>query len=361
MLSRLKENLCNIIRRYWLTALTALITAAIGIMLTWAGFERHKAISRVQNEFDDFANSLAAVGYDLAYDRLTFSSFSPWQIMRVENLRIYSLDGSNYWEWKCPELALSTDLWDANKIRLHFSSRQSIQRGLKIWEVNVPQIGSEVQISKDGKLQSFSIQAQDLSVNNLFTAEQFNLAGQRMAPHQIKEHSPFIDLVADVRNVDIDDITGWPLNKHIDHLYLNSEVIGVLEKQPIYSESLYNWIENGGNIEIRRMIINWKPLVLVGKGDLYFDEALNPKLSVNTSSIALIETLDRLNQNGMLDDKGVFVAKILLSNKAFKKKGTDQYFTVTTPVRMDKEQVLIENIPVKNFIPKTEPSAQIKK
>lgn len=352
MFSRLRERLRLFWLRYWLIGLTALISAAIGIMAIWATLERGKAISRIENEFDNFTNSLNAAGYDLAYDRFSFSRLSPWQTMRIDNLRIYSLDGSNYWEWICPELALSTEIWNADKIKLHLSSSQTIKHGLKTWDISLPESENTLYFAKDGSLQSIMLQAQNITVNKLFTAEQFSLALQRAIPHQVQELSSSFNLFAEARRINIDDMTGWPLNKQIDHLYLELDVIGMLEKQDIYSESVYNWIEKGGNIEIRRMIINWKPLVLVGKGDLYFNEELEPKLSLNTSSIALIETLDRLNQNQMLDDKGVFVAKILLNNKAFKKKGTDPYLTVTTPIRMNKEQILIENIPIKNFITK---------
>ncbi len=52
------------------------------------------------------------------------------------------------------------------------------------------------------------------------------------------------------------------------------------------------------------MIINWKPLVMVAKGELYFDEHLSPDLSLNTSSLALTEILDKFNQYSWLEDKG---------------------------------------------------------
>ncbi len=361
MSGRLKKKLFLFCNRYWLTALTALITAAIGVMAIWATLERGKVISRIENEFDNFTNSLNAVGYDLAYDKLNFSYLSPWQVLRVDNLRIYSLDGSNYWEWICPELALSSGIWNADKIKLHLSRSQTIKHGLKTWNVSLPESENTLYLTKDGSLQSITIQAKDISAGRLFTAKQMSLVLQRAIPHQIKELSSAFNLITEAKDINIDDMTGWPLNKQIDHLYLEADIIGILEKQDIYSESVYNWVERGGNIEIRRMIINWKPLVLVGKGDLYFNEGLEPKLSLNTSSIALIETLDRLNQNQMLDDKGVFVAKILLNNKAFKKKGTDPYLTVTTPIRMNKEQVLIENIPIKNFIPEQASGINLKK
>lgn len=54
-------------------------------------------------------------------------------------------------------------------------------------------------------------------------------------------------------------------------------------------------------------------------------------------------------QDNFLERKGVFVAKILLNNKSFKLNPDDKYYTVTTPININSNQILIENIPLKTF------------
>ena len=54
-------------------------------------------------------------------------------------------------------------------------------------------------------------------------------------------------------------------------------------------------------------------------------------------------------QDNFLERKGVFVAKILLNNKAFKLNPEDKYYTVTTEININSNQILIENIPLKTF------------
>ena len=56
-----------------------------------------------------------AAGYDIAYDHLSFSHISPWQIMRIQNLRLYSLDAGNYKEWQCDEFSVSSNFFPAIK------------------------------------------------------------------------------------------------------------------------------------------------------------------------------------------------------------------------------------------------------
>ena len=215
--------------------------------------------------------------------------------------------------------------------------------------MEVPQAFAEMTISPENRFQDFNLRIADLTVKKLLTIRQINFAAQRMAPKQVNANGPFIETHLDVHDLTIADYTGWPMNKEVEYFYLNGNVIGTIEREPIFSESLYDWIEKDGHIEVKKMILNWQPLVMVAKGDLYFNENLAPNLTLNTSSLALVDTLDKMNANGWLEDKGVFVARILLNNKSFKKNQSDKYFTVTTPLKINDKQILIENIPVKTL------------
>ena len=246
-------------------------------------------------------------------------------------------------------VAVSADIFDIRKIRFHFSRNQTIQKGTQTWEMEVPQAFAEMTISPENRFQDFNLRIADLTVKKLLTIRQINFAAQRMAPKQVNANGPFIETHLDVHDLTIADYTGWPMNKEVEYFYLNGNVIGTIERQPIFSESLYDWIEKDGHIEVKKMILNWQPLVMVAKGDLYFNENLAPNLTLNTSSLALVDTLDKMNANGWLEDKGVFVARILLNNKSFKKNQSDKYFTVTTPLKINNKQILIENIPVKTL------------
>ena len=331
----------NLLRKYAFALGVCLLTATLGITVIKMSLERQSAINTIKEQIIQLENSLLAAGVDIAYDHLSFSNISPWQVVRIKNLQIYSLDSNHFWAWKCDEFDISSDVFDAKKLHLHFSQKQHFQLGEKLWEAELPQVLAEAELSENHQLKSMTLQAENILAPNLFTIENLAFNAQRL-----NSSEAFAETFLEVKNLLIADNVSWPLNKKIDYIYLNSNVIGPFESQSIFTESLYNWIEKDGFIKIAKLIVNWKPLVLVGKGDLFFDENLSPTLSINTSSLALTEILDTLNQNGILQDKGVFVAKILLNNKAFKKNLSDAYYTVTTPIKFDKGQVLIENIPV---------------
>lgn len=336
-----QTHILNLLRKYAFASGVCLLTATLGITVIKMSLERQSAINTIKEQIIQLENSLLAAGMDIAYDHLSFSSISPWQVVRIKNLQIYSLDSQNFWEWKCDEFDISSDVFDANKLHLHFSQKQHFQLGEKLWEAELPQTLADVVLSENHQLKDIILQAENISVQNLFSIENLAFSAQRLNAAEA-----VADTVLEVKNVLISDKVSWPLSKKIEYIYLNSNIIGTFDSHSIFTESLYNWIEKDGFIKIAKLIVNWKPLVLVGKGDLFFDENLAPSLSMNTSSLALTEILDTLNQNGILQDKGVFVAKILLNNKSFKKNQSDAHYTVTTPIKFDKGQVLIENIPV---------------
>ena len=95
------------------------------------------------------------------------------------------------------------------------------------------------------------------------------------------------------------------------------------------------------------MILNWKPLIMFAQGDVRFNQKTEPTLNLNTASLAMIETIDLLNQNGFISNKGAFVVKILLNNKAVQQNPGDAYKTVVTPLKISKDAVFLENIKLK--------------
>lgn len=346
MLQKMSRRTENFLNQFMLIVSVCVVAFSVSLVSCWLWLERYQAINTIKQEILKLENSLLAAGYDIAYDNLSFSFFSPWQIMRIENFRLYSLDKDNFKAWQCNELALSSDIFNTKNIRFHLSKAQTLQIGTKKWKTEVPQCLAEMSINKQNQLQDFHLQAADITIENLASIGRLRFALQRANGHNVNDKSPFMETLFEAKDIHIDDNVAWSLNKHIDHLFLNANIIGEIQEQNIFSESVYNWIEQGGFVDIKKLIVNWKPLVMVAKGDLFFNERLEPDLNLNTSSMALADTLEEMNQNSWLDDKGVFVVKILLNNKSFKKNQSDQYFTVTTPIKVNNQQILVENIPV---------------
>ena len=135
----------------------------------------------------------------------------------------------------------------------------------------------------------------------------------------------------------------------IDMIFIDADVMGKVSGSRSYRSAIYEWLEAGGFINLKYVSLNWKPLAMVGRGSLHFNEKLEPNLHLDTSSKGLLESMDSMLQYQWLESKGVFVSKILLGNKAFKLSPKDKYLTVTAPIDFKDRKFQIENITVAKF------------
>ena len=69
----------------------------------------------------------------------------------------------------------------------------------------------------------------------------------------------------------------------------------------------------------------------------------------DSSSKGILNLIRDLQENSFLDSKNVFVANILLTNKAFKLNPEDEEFTISTPISYSDGKISIENLTIKDF------------
>lgn len=335
----LNTKIKNWVRKYWLMLLSGLVSAVVCLSLMTAFYCRNYAIGTLKNHFEDLEKTLQSVGYDYAYDELAFYAFSPWQIMRVKNFRIYALDERDFWQWSADEISLDVGFWDNESVKVFLSSHQSIQRQEYKWDIEVPNADLAVRL-KHSQIRKLAFAAQNIRVKNVMTID--SLVWEIM-----HRQAPYLMSGLDIKGVLLDDMLGWPLNKTIDHVFAEMYLQGIWDEEAQISDAFYHWIDNDGRIVISKAILNWKPLIMVANGDIAFNEKVEPTVSLNTASLAMLETLERLSENGFVSNKGAFVAKIVLNNKAVLQKPTDKYKTVVTPLKINKDAVILENIKIR--------------
>ena len=323
-------------RRYKLAIITGVTSFVICLAFVVSFLSRSYAIGILKNQFEELEKNLQSMGYDYAYDELRFYTFSPWQIMRAKNFRIYSLDETDFWQWNIDEFDINVGIWNFEKVRFYLGHKQSIQIGTEEREIYLSE--SDIQLRlKYGKIKELLVFLDGLNIKNLVSVDNV----QAQIKHQ---NTPFLYGKFDIKGIHIDDMTGWPMNKQIDHFYLYSSLQGFWDEDVLLSEAFYDWIERGGYLDVHKMILNWKPLIMVGNGDIRFNEKAEPTLSLNTASLALQETVDKLNENGFISNKGTFVVKLLLENKAVLQNPSDKYKTVVSPLKIGPEGISLENI-----------------
>lgn len=330
----------NKLRRFFDAYKKMLISGLVAFVLTFAVmsalFCRSYAIGVLKNHFEELEKDLQSIGYDYAYDEINFYLFSPWQIMRAKNFRIYSLDDADFKQITFKELNVNVGIWNINKVRIYIGSQLSLQRDKSEKDVVIGDSEVLARVKK-GRFKELTVSIEGISIHNLMTINDvyFQLKHQR---------SPVLSAKLDIKGTHIDDMTGWPLNKQIDHIYLFSSVLGYIDEDMTFGESFYDWIDHGGYIAIHKGILNWKPFIMVANGDVRFNEKDEVSMSLNTASLAMLETLDALSENRLVSRKGAYVVKLLLNNKGIKQNPTDEYETIVSSIKYNKDGWFLENI-----------------
>lgn len=332
-----------------ITILATIVSGVLTLMIMSFVFQRLLSINILQREIVKLQNSLVESGYDMAYENLSFSKFSPFHILTIKDFKIYSQNPKNYYEWSVPKLYIGSGLINARKLEITFSQNHKFQKGLTIYEASFPRLSIEFGLSKKYSLNSIIVSSQNIDIKDNLFIKEFGISAKKKELNQFGEMQPFFEIYMNTKDIKLDDQLEFPLANEIARIYMNANIVGLMSSENTYGETIDNWLQKGGMVDIKRLIVNWPPLLLVGRGDLYFNEKLQPKLRLMTSSKAFVETIDKLEKSRIIQRKGAFVAKILLNNKSFKIKEDDKYFTVTTPINISAEEILIENIPVKKF------------
>lgn len=339
------------LRRNYLPAMIAFISAALVTFLClWIYLARSASISNIKAEILRLQTSLNETGWDIAYDDLSFSPLYPKNVLKVKNFILYAPEKN--FRLTFPSIEIKADLFNPERLNFVYSSEAELSFGDKNYKLHLPQLTTEMMYDEYG-LRQLTITAAEINIPQLADISKLQFAVMQMAPANIKTLSPLLESHLQIENIKFNKSLNLPWSDKIEKIYLNGNIIGKAKLNKSYKESIYEWLSIGGYVDIKKLVLNSKPLALVGRGNLNFNEKLAPNLHLETSSKALLDVLEQMERHKWLENKGVFVSKILLSNKAFKMSKSDEHLTVTTPIDYKDGKLLVENITVAKIKPDT--------
>lgn len=311
--------------------------------------QRRAAIDAFKNNFDYLLSSINESGWDIAYDKVEFGHLYPSSLAKFKNFKLYKLIDNPYKEIGWSEISIDSGFFNPSQLSINLSPSGKLNYAGTQHKITLGNYDIEVEVIGNGSFNNLTADIKDLKISDWADIGSINYAARIIAPQQINDQSPFFKNYLEINNIKLNGMLDYPLSQNISRVYLEADIIGQIKKADTIKIALNEWLAKDGKIEIKDFTINWLPLILVGKGDLYFDDNLNPIVRMNTSSKALLNLLDQLDQKNWLDSKGVFVAKILLSNKAYKANLQDEFLTVTTPMAIQEDALLVQKIPIKKW------------
>ena len=324
------------------------------VMITFidATLSRNAAIRNIKSEIAQLISDLNEVDLDIAYNKISFNNIFIYPLIEIENLQLYNLKGQNLWQIKIPEINGRPGLFNIKKLKLRAGNQVEIKLNENTYNLQLGSAKSLIELQANGSLKELQTYLQDINIKDIAKIKDITFISRKLNhTNAARILTPTLESHFDARQITFNGLINYPLASEIQRIYAKFNLMGSLDNGETLLLAAENWLHSGGFIEIPSVMINWQPLLLVGHGDMTFDEKFSPKLQLQTSSKAMINLLEDMQAKSYLERKGVFVANILLGAKAFKLHDDDKYLTVATPVTYRDNKLAIENITIKNLMP----------
>ena len=325
---------------------------AFGVMFTFVDItlNRNALIRNFKANISTVIKDLNEIGIDLAYEQLEFDNVFIFPLLKIKNLSLYNLKGENLWQIKIDEVSASPSLWGWKKVKFVNDGNISFQIDEKKWQISSGEAEFIFTLGKKYRFKSAEMYLKNINIKDFAKIKKITLAFRDIENKNGNSILPMTtEAYLEVNNVAINGLLDYPLTSNIRRIYMNLNLWGNFSDKDGVLIGAENWLHGGGFIDVSSLIVSWDPLLLVGRGDIHFNEDFKPKMSLHTSSKALLNLLNDLQDKKYLERKGVFVANILLGAKAFKANEDDEYYTITTPITYRDGKLAVENITVKTF------------
>lgn len=341
---KLKRNVFGVFA--FLFSFTVVITF-ISITLS-----RNAAIHSLKSEIAGIIADLNEVDADIAYDKISFNNIFIYPLIKIENLQIYNLKGSSLWKIKFPEISGRPKLFGFGKINLRAGNTAEISIDKDTYQISLGSAKTIIELQKNGNIKELQTYLKNIQIKDFAKIKSLTFISRRLNQAMATRIlTPAFESHLEVKNFKFNGLIDYPLAAEIQRIYAKFNLMGNIGDGDTFLLAAENWLKSGGFIEIPSVFVNWAPLLLVGRGDISFDEKFAPKLQLQTSSKAMLELLNDMQAKSYLDRKGVFVANILLNAKAFKLHNDDKYLTIATPITYRDNKLAVENITIKTLPP----------
>ena len=337
-----------------LRAKAAFLACVFSFLLIFSGIYitsiRNLTIKNIRWHLSKSISQLNEIGLDIAYDNISFSSLFFFPTAEISNLQIYNIKGTDQVSLKLKEVKAYSGIFSPSSLKFKSVSGGNFSINNENYALSSEETFLEIS-AKGSQLSELMLHAENIVLKDFANIRKiaFLLEPVKHSSSNSSVRLPQYESFFELNDMKINGLVNYPLTSELKLLYIKSEILGKFVPEEQIMTSLETWLKNGGYIEVPNIIVQWQPLTLVGRGNIHFNEKFSPRISFNTTSKGILRLIDDLRKNEFLDSKNVFVANILLSNKAVKINPDDTEFTIKTPIHYSDKKLSIEHLPIKDF------------
>ena len=300
-------------RRLWLFVIALPVALLLLDALAW-----HFAVRYLEAGLADWTVQAQAAGWKLESGK---PEPGGWPLAAHLTLRNVHLTGGaadvpRGVDWQCDALTFGIDLRHPRDVTVTVPGPQNLRVGesppvplsARVLSARLPlqQNPNAIRLSAENMLIGPAPDRPErLSVNHL---------SLRATLHpDAPQGQPTVTLALAVRGIGLPAEHDWPLGRQVGSLVLNAVVNGKLHSAPSLAERAAAWRDDGGNLEVQRLAVNWGPLDLSGTATLALDAQLQPMGAGTARAVGYAATLDALARHGVMTRSAATAAKAVLS------------------------------------------------
>ncbi|MCB2106793.1 MAG: DUF2125 domain-containing protein [Rhodobacteraceae bacterium] len=298
-------------RRVWLW-LGGGIAAAVAL---YAGFWFATAII-LKDQAEKWIARLTADGKAVTHDEIRVSGFPAKVDLIFPDWQVVSPVTDGGWTWRTNALSVWTRPWTPLAFTVDVAGQHQI---LGVW--TPPGVAAEVAIGS-GELSPV------LTANGRLRAIALSLEDAHLSvPEAPLATLAAGDLVIAPRTGDDEARSGWhiainvknlgfpalddPFGRDLRTVHVVADLVGAVAPGPLI-DSLAEWRDSGGTLELREFLLAWPPLTMMGNGTITLDENLQPIGAATVKFQGFFETVDGLAAAGDLRSSSASMARVVL-------------------------------------------------
>ena len=325
-----------------------LSAAGLLLVLLVGGYTAYwySVAAQVRSGIQDWSAGRTAEGWTVELGSPDVSGF-PFRIdVRLKTPRLTGPERK--WVWALPNIRASARPWQLQQINISASGLHDIETGGQRTDIQLARADGDLTL-RSGRFASAVARLEGVRIRRggLPPLQADRLTGRLALPPSPagEKGNSGISIVIDAREITLPKVWRPALGTRVSRFSLDARFRGKIVPGTTLPDTLSQWRDSGGTVEISAFTLDWQTLSLTGDGTLALDQNLQP-LGAMTAEIAGIEkTTDALIAAGAINARTAFAAKV--ANRALSwGKGS-----VRLPLSIQDRQLYLGPVPLFQLAP----------
>ena len=304
-----------------------LTIAAIGVVAAVYGIFWNFLAGQYRDGIEQWAAARRAEGVEVGFSSLRVVGFPLKLEALLSNPALSGSDGTRTWAWRGPLMLLQVRPWSPNRARVRAPGRHriTVMGGAKPLDLAVDAGTLNVMLRfQNGRPENATVSARNIKINEAKIGRIASLVRVELMANQ----SGHIHFTANTITYPVAPVPGLGLKTA--RLVFKAQVSGGLPLEHD-AETMAQWRDDGGTLEVSQMIINHGPLDLDGDGTGSLDGTLQPIGAFSLRVQGGKQAVDRLEGAGLIKPRAAALMKAVLDTLA-KSQGSKDGIKFNVPL-----------------------------